>query len=205
MRSYSLPHCSVFFFWISGETIDNKVRQVDSLILRKLCQSFGWNLNTFKRLTWEKCCHFDNHFLVHSLLFLAFRLYFSSKTTVIAAQHKSSLTANLMEMFCTHLHYKLNWAVFFRFICACVVKPLAGQTAQTWHSLACAVKTEGKTVRVWGPLKKGGRWMAVSCRMHVIWDMHTGLSGILNHNELNGLLVGKVLKKEGRKINGWVM
>jgi hypothetical protein len=35
--------------------------------------------------------------------------------------------------------------------------------------------------------------------------MHTGLSGILNHNELNALLVGKVLKKEGRKMNGWVM
>jgi len=30
-----------------------------------------------------------------------------------------------------------------------VVKPLAGQTEQTWHSLACAVKTEGKTVHVW--------------------------------------------------------
>jgi hypothetical protein len=34
---------------------------------------------------------------------------------------------------------------------ACVVQPLASQTEQTWHSLACAVKTEGKTVRVWGP------------------------------------------------------
>jgi hypothetical protein len=34
-----------------------------------------------------------------------------------------------------------------------VIKPLAGQTEQTWHSLACAIKTEGKTVRVWGPLQ----------------------------------------------------
>jgi len=33
-----------------------------------------------------------------------------------------------------------------------VVKPLADQTEQTWHSLACTVKTEGKTVRVWGDL-----------------------------------------------------
>jgi hypothetical protein len=33
-----------------------------------------------------------------------------------------------------------------------VVKPLAGQTEQTCHSLACAVKTEGKIVCVWGPL-----------------------------------------------------
>jgi len=33
-----------------------------------------------------------------------------------------------------------------------VAKPLAGQTEQTWHSLAGAVNTEGKTVRVWGPL-----------------------------------------------------
>jgi hypothetical protein len=49
--------------------------------------------------------------------------------------------------------YTLNWSIFFRFNCACVVKPLAGQTEQTWHSLAHAVKTEGKTVpRVWGPL-----------------------------------------------------
>jgi len=35
----------------------------------------------------------------------------------------------------------------------CVAKPLAGQTEQTWHSLACAVNTESKTVRVWGPLQ----------------------------------------------------
>jgi len=33
-----------------------------------------------------------------------------------------------------------------------VVKPLAGQTEQTWHSLACAVTSVDKTVRVWGPL-----------------------------------------------------
>ena len=57
-----------------------------------------------------------------------------------------------MDIFCTHLNYKLNWSISFRFNCACVVKPLAGQTEQTWHSLACAVTTEGKTVRVWGPL-----------------------------------------------------
>jgi len=57
-----------------------------------------------------------------------------------------------MEMFCTHLNYKLNWSVTFSFNCACVVKPLASETVQTWHSLVCAVKTEGKTVRVcvWG-------------------------------------------------------
>jgi hypothetical protein len=54
-------------------------------------------------------------------------------------------------MFCTHLNYKLNWSIFFRFNCACVVKPFAGQTEQTWHSLACAVKTEGKIVRMWSP------------------------------------------------------
>jgi hypothetical protein len=57
-----------------------------------------------------------------------------------------------VEMICTHLNYTLNWSIFFRFNCACVVKPLAGQTEQTWHSLACKVKTDGKTVRVWGPL-----------------------------------------------------
>jgi len=33
-------------------------------------------------------------------------------------------------------------------VCVCVVKPLVGQTVQTWHSLACAVKTEDKTVRL---------------------------------------------------------
>ena len=53
-----------------------------------------------------------------------------------------------MEMFFTHLNYKLNWSISFSFNCACVVKPLAGQAVQTWHSLAYAVKTEGKTVRV---------------------------------------------------------
>ena len=74
------------------------------------------------------------------------------ETTTIAAQHNSSLTADIMEMICTHLNYTLNWSVFFRFNCTCVLKPLAGQTEQSWHSLACAVKTEGKTVRVWGPL-----------------------------------------------------
>ena len=31
-----------------------------------------------------------------------------------------------------------------------MVKPLAGETVQTWHSLACAVKTEGKILRVCG-------------------------------------------------------
>ena len=55
-------------------------------------------------------------------------------------------------MFCTHLNYKLNLSISFSFNCACVAKPLAGQTVQTWHSLACAVKTEGETVRVWGGL-----------------------------------------------------
>jgi len=65
-------------------TIDNKVRQVDSFILRKLCHSFRWNLNSFKRL-WEKPCRFNNNFLVHCLLFLAFCLYFLSKTTAMAA------------------------------------------------------------------------------------------------------------------------
>ena len=58
-----------------------------------------------------------------------------------------------MQMFCTHLNYKLNWSISSSFNCECVVKPLAGQTVQTWHSLACAVKTEGKTVRVWGGLR----------------------------------------------------
>jgi len=53
-----------------------------------------------------------------------------------------------MEMFCTYVNYKLSRSIFFRFKCACVVKPLARQTEETWHSLACAVKTEGKTVRV---------------------------------------------------------
>jgi len=33
-----------------------------------------------------------------------------------------------------------------------VVKPLADQTEQTWHSSVCEVKTEGKPVRVWGAL-----------------------------------------------------
>jgi hypothetical protein len=58
-----------------------------------------------------------------------------------------------MSWRCFAAIYITNWTetLFFRFICTCVVKPLAGQTAQTWHSLACAVKTEGKTVRVWGP------------------------------------------------------
>ena len=48
--------------------------------------------------------------------------------------------------------HKLQTELIFSFSCncACVVKPLAGKTEQTWHSLACAVKTEGKTVRVWG-------------------------------------------------------
>ena len=43
-----------------------------------------------------------------------------------------------------------------------------------WHTKCCHV---GKL------LKKEGRWMVWSCRMHVTLDMHTGLSGILNHNE----------------------
>ena len=63
-------------------------------------------------------------------------------------------------MFCTHLNYKQNWSISFSFNCACVVKPLAGQTVQTWHSLACAVKTEGKTVRAWGSL---GAFAKLSC------------------------------------------
>ena len=75
------------------------------------------------------------------------------ETTAIPAQHNSSLKFDIMEMICTHLNYKLNWSIFFRFNCACVVKPLAGQTEQTWHSLSFIVKTEGKTVRVWGPKK----------------------------------------------------
>ena len=75
------------------------------------------------------------------------------ETTAIAAQHNSSLTADIMEMICTHLNYTLNWSIFFRFNCACVAKPLACQTEQTWHSLACRVKTAGKTVRV-GPLTR---------------------------------------------------
>ena len=58
-------------------------------------------------------------------------------------------------MFCTHLNYKLNWSVSFSFNCACVVKSLAGQTVPPWHSLACAVKTEGKTVRVCVGLRSG--------------------------------------------------
>jgi hypothetical protein len=61
-----------------------------------------------------------------------------------------------MEMFCTHLNYKQNRSIFFRFNCACVVKPLAGQTEQTWHSSDGAVKTEDKTVRVWVPLEPLG-------------------------------------------------
>ena len=78
------------------------------------------------------------------------------ETTAIAAQHNSSLRADIVEMICTHLNYKLNWSIFFRFNCTCVVKPLAGKTEQTWHSLAWNVKTEGETVpRVWGPLELG--------------------------------------------------
>jgi len=57
-----------------------------------------------------------------------------------------------MEMFYSHLNYKLNWSIFFSFNCTCEAKPLAGQSEQTWHSVACAVNTEDKTVRVWGPL-----------------------------------------------------
>jgi hypothetical protein len=57
-----------------------------------------------------------------------------------------------MEMICTHLNYKLTWSIFFRFNCVWVVKPLAGQTEQTWHSLVCTVNTESKNVRVWGPV-----------------------------------------------------
>ena len=54
-----------------------------------------------------------------------------------------------------------------------MVKPLAGQTEQTWHSLACAVTTEGKTVHVCGGPKNradvdrtdetGYSWTVVRC------------------------------------------
>jgi hypothetical protein len=72
------------------------------------------------------------------------------ESTATAAQHNSSLTADIIEMICAHINYTLNWSIFFRVNCTCVAKPLAGQTEQTWHSLACEVKTEGKTVSVWG-------------------------------------------------------
>jgi hypothetical protein len=45
-----------------------------------------------------------------------------------------------------------------------VVKPLAGQTEQTWHSLACAVKTEGETVRVGAPNRKEDRFTISSMK-----------------------------------------
>jgi len=64
-----------------------------------------------------------------------------------------------MEMFFTNLNYKLNRSISFSFNCACVVKPLAGQTVQTWHSLACAVKTEGKTVLRGGPYLIGEMYL----------------------------------------------
>jgi len=38
-------------------------------------------------------------------------------------------------------------------------------------------------------LRKKGRWMAGSCRVHVTWGMCTGLSEILNHNEQLPLLL----------------
>jgi hypothetical protein len=56
--------------------------------------------------------------------------------------------------------------MFFRFNYACVVKPLAGQTEQTWHSLAYAVKNEVKTVRVWGPLDCAATGIDLYCVIH---------------------------------------
>jgi hypothetical protein len=87
-------------------------------------------------------------------------------------------------MFCTHLNYKLNWSIFFRFNCACAVKPLAGQTEQTWHSLACAVKTEGKTVHVWGPLERAGLnprsiWLLSQAEIPTWTRKHT--TSVLSH------------------------
>jgi len=38
--------------------------------------------------------------------------------------------------------------------------------------------------------RKEGRWMAWSCRMNVTWDVHTGLSEILNHNKQSNPLLG---------------
>jgi hypothetical protein len=76
---------------------------------------------------------------------VSFDLYYDAR------KHK----IKIMEMFCTHLNYKLNWHTSFSFNCACTVKPLAGETEQTWHSLACAVKTVDKTVRVCGGLRCG--------------------------------------------------
>ena len=56
-------------------------------------------------------------------------------------------------------------SVSFSFNCACVVKPVAGQTVQTWHSLACAVKTEGKTARVCGgPYSMAWSIIALKCK-----------------------------------------
>jgi len=39
-------------------------------------------------------------------------------------------------------------------------------------------------------LRKKGRWMARSCRVHVTWGMRTGLSENLNRNEQSPLLLG---------------
>jgi hypothetical protein len=39
-------------------------------------------------------------------------------------------------------------------------------------------------------LKRKGRWMARSSRVHVTWGMHTGLSEILIHNEKSTPLLG---------------
>jgi len=37
---------------------------------------------------------------------------------------------------------------------------------------------------------KEGRWMARSCRLHVIWDTHLWLSEIFNHNHQSTPLLG---------------
>jgi hypothetical protein len=95
----------------------------------------------------------------------------------MAAQHNSSLTADTVQMICTHLKYRFN--------CACVVKPVAGQTEQTWHSLVCAVETEGKTVHVWGPFKA---YVCGRC-----------IAGVLGSNAAGGMDVGVVCCKQSQK------
>ena len=95
------------------------------------------------------------HPLKHSLAESHIRQPSPKNSEEIFVSRKTAKKSSLAEKFVSTVTRQPRYhCIFLMFNCACVVKLLAGQTEQTWHSLACAVKTEDKTVRVWGVPKR---------------------------------------------------